>query len=320
MASHLRSLKPSAEEVAAAKKILDANGDKEAKSRITKAAGVNMKSWASRTKDVSVEDREVLNNSRGSARQELTMLYLVHQLRAKKGTQVTESYQRDDSIDEDTIHEWGEENMDIAMGANRAKFLRESGTIPWIPCSRTGSTDRWAVIWQVSEKLAKTVKVNGSKTGIRAEAEASAEDLATLEASKSGKAASSAPQAPVVPVKLEAKSPEEIIVEEVKRLKENPGTQMRRLIDIELTEAEWKVKASAIPLAGVLLDQISAQSIKIGKTKKVLEKVVKGETLKEGGLEGLNLLLKQLEEQHQVNHKGAMTFGIAKGLKRARAA
>ena len=144
--SCLREQKATPEEVAAAKKILEANGDKDAQKRLLKSAQVNMKTWSGRDKKVSKEDAAIISGSRGADRFDLTVLYLVHQIRAKKGVAKTSLVVADDDVEENAEHEWGEEEMDKEIGYHRATHLRASGKIKSIPCGLTQSTDRYDVL------------------------------------------------------------------------------------------------------------------------------------------------------------------------------
>ena len=316
MASFLRAMKPTADEIEAAHKILKSSGDKGEQKRQLKAAGVNMKSWAQRCGEISAEDREVLDNSRGDARQELALLYHVYQLRLKKGNQKTETYNDDKTEDMTKNHEWREEEMDKILGENAGKLLRDSGKLDTKACSITNSWDRYLKLWVVPKHVVKSMKVSGTAVKIEAEKEAGVEDLVALKMLKNGVLQNSAEKVAKTEEE-EPKTEEELRQSGCDELAKNPSAFMRKIVDIELEEAGWLTKAKLMPLAKILQGHLEDHEAVLKKTKALLHKLVKGDKLKEGGVAATYLLIKQIESQHAENRRGAGTFSIiAKGSKK----
>ena len=78
MASMLKSIKPTDEEMKAARAILNAGGKKEDKAKQARKTGVNLKYFAEKQTDATEEDKKLVRESRGSEREQLNLLYLVH--------------------------------------------------------------------------------------------------------------------------------------------------------------------------------------------------------------------------------------------------
>ena len=330
MAAKLRALAPTPEEVAAATKILEANGDKKAREKVTRYTTTNLMSWCSRLKDASEEDKLVVKNSRGSERANLAVLYLVHQSRQKQSKSVSESYAKDEDVEEDFIHEWAEYEMDKVLGPDKGAAWRASGKVESIPDRLTGDNSRWLKLWLCPQKLVKAVKRSGTSIGVKGESDATAEDVEAIERIKRAKKGihdlvPTAIQIKKEPDVKQEKTEEAKLEEECKDNEENAAKYIKRMVDIKCDESEWRTKGALNPLAAVLVSNIEKNETSITKTEKILHKVQKGDGFKdihakELGIKALNLLIKSVEAHHKCNRDGAITFSIVAGKAKKRKA
>jgi hypothetical protein len=254
---------------------------------------------------------------------ELPLLFLVHQLRTGKGKTVTVSTDHNTTDVDDEILEMGKEMMDIKLDPGMAEHLRESGWIKWIPNRTTGSTDEVAKIWQIPRRYTRQRHSTGAGTTIAAEGEADENDLETqLQLThSSGKVTGTKAVPQNVAIKIEPKTEEEENDARNSQIVANPGEYLHKIIDIQMVEAKWLPLAQAEPVAAILVDNLQKSALKLGKVKKLLDKLVTGSAKAPktpDAVNALRLLITETEEAHKCNHKWAVTFQICdkKGAKR----
>ena len=173
-----------------------------------------------------------------------------------------------------------------------------------------------------AQKIVKAIKTSGTRTDVSNEREATTEDIGAAMKLRAGLLemgrAFNGEGAPVKKEEVEEKSEEEIRLERVGNLKKDPASQMRLIVDIELTETDWRQKATLNPLAKIL-EQFLAEHIKtLDKTKKLLNTLIKGDNMKTGDPEAVDLLIEQMKNQHAENRNGAELFKIVPRVKKGK--
>ena len=136
----LANIDPTPEELKQAKEDL-------AKSDAKKKASVNssLKNFSKANPDVKISE------SRGKAREEWMLNFLVHQIRQKETKTSIETSQAKENTKEliNDLHWWSRERMDKELGAAKAEHWRVANACPWRPDSLTGSKDPDHIEWGV---------------------------------------------------------------------------------------------------------------------------------------------------------------------------
>ena len=139
----------SAEEVAAAKKLLEGLNEKGKKSKMTSMVHLCKNS-----------DEDTVLSSRGAARDDYLEKLIIHQQRnekAKKTTTVTNETNHVKQKEEEK--EWmGMETMDLKLGAVRAQHLRDASAFTKRSCPHTGSKEDVHCEWEVPKHLSRTLQ------------------------------------------------------------------------------------------------------------------------------------------------------------------
>ena len=160
-----------AEEVAAAKKILNSLDDK--------AKASNMASMVHLCKNSG--DDKVLE-SRGACRQAYLEKFIAFQQKNDRARKSTEVIKESNHVKEkEGLKTWmGKETMDLKLGPERAEYLRQKGVFKKRPCPYTGSTDDIHSEWHVDKNMEREVEQDTKGMKITAVTETEADDYANL--------------------------------------------------------------------------------------------------------------------------------------------
>ena len=96
-----------------------------------------------------------IQSLRGQSRAEQLELFLVHMARcsAASGEVRTATMHNSEEQSRVEVHEWGKEEMDKKLGAQRAEGLRSSGLLRHIPCRTTGLDAEFMRLWLIPRSL-----------------------------------------------------------------------------------------------------------------------------------------------------------------------
>ena len=171
----ISAVKPTAEELAAAKAVLAETDGKAFKSKM--ASMVNFR---------RANPDDTVEQSRGEERKEFLAKYLVHQFRMKNATK-TETNKMTTSSNQEKmmeLHWWSAEKMDQEMGPKKAKHWRDSKRLRWRPDSVTGSTLDDFKEWGVPQDWERLAEADFNAMELIVDAEANEESFATYASAK----------------------------------------------------------------------------------------------------------------------------------------
>lgn len=261
--ARLAGVKPTAEEIAAAKKILTSGPDAK------KTAKSKMASMAHWLKDNPDQD---VASARGEARKEYLMAFLVHQMR-DKSTAKTLSNEHAFETDLQKRHndKWmSQEQMDTTYGAMKAAGWRTCGLMKTRPDPITGSTEPHMLEYACPEDMESFLSSDKTKLTLGTVGEGEEQDLAMFSASGSDE---------VIAVKKEEETPEVKLQKRVSELKADPKPTLRRFQDYELDSKTLHEKASGHKYCDGFISDNTKFLTKVTKAIKILNTLcLKGAT------------------------------------------
>ena len=228
----LAKLKPTQEELDAARKILTSANEKELKSK-----RASMSAWLRQCAD---ENNEVASSA-GDQRRQFLEKFLILQMRAKAGQKkVVGSKEHTSANAKYRENRWmSEDKMDQELGKHKATEWRNSGLLVTRADRITGSTDRFMIEYQIPEDWARCTMEDLQKLKLETEtADATEEDLRLVNQIDMADNQESTPA-----VKQEPLSKEEQTKQEIEQFKANCKSFLRRFQDYEVETKEMEASA-----------------------------------------------------------------------------
>ncbi|CAK0797197.1 unnamed protein product [Prorocentrum cordatum] len=306
----LSDVKPSAQEVEAARKMIEDQKGLRSKMGC-------MVAWLKKNPS---EDDDGASSSRGDDRKRFLVNFLALQMRDKKAKKerTVERQMTSEKQDNSLFFWWSLETMDKELGIEKSKAWRQSGKLLTRPDPLTGSNEDPLKEYRVPREMTRYAK--GDKTDVRvgSTVEAANCDLDDLAALADGEPASSAkPEGGQV--KIEPKSKAELTKEKVEEIKNNPQPILRKFQDFVTTTKCLINKAGDTKYAENLHDAMKKHLSSLNKVVKIIDQIVGGGEPESAGLKQLVETMAKLEKEQRDIEEWATKFGlIEKAVKRRR--
>ena len=287
----LKFVKPTAEEMAAARAILS-SADPKQKRSIQNSMAAFLKS------NIAVDGNQVALDSRGDVRCEYIEKYLVYQHRKKASVAKTTSESSNvRQTHSDYVH-WSFEQMEKEIGAKKAKHWVESNLLKWRPDRVTGNTEIEFREYMIPIDWTRNTDEDAEKLSIQGEAQASDADFENLKSMRAAASAGTpaaavagapatsvagAPAAASVVVKQEPldamtlkQQKEKESADKVQAFLRNPDVICRNLQDMTLEAQKLYARANKAEFGQDFAAKLLKHQTKLKAVVGAVEKVVLG--------------------------------------------
>ena len=300
---------PTPEEVEQAKKIIAAGG-KNLKSKMQ-----SMRTWLQKNPDPKVQGAE------GDEKQRYLESFIIVQLRARDTTKTTDM-KKMYAKEHESVKFWEwlcKKQMDDKLGEKKAQGWRDSKKLRDRPDTVTGSTEEDMMEWRCPLDWEKFAETSTDSFGLHVVGDASEGDVALvadMQASH-GDAASSSdlakakqePGQPLVPVKLEPKTPEQIQEHQYQCFLGNTAEKTRHFQEMQVN-SQWLLRElSKDPYSEALQADIKKFATRIGGLVKLLLRA-QTEDIGRPGYHKLSAAMEQMEKMNEKLERHSEKFGV----------
>jgi hypothetical protein len=301
----LNSVAPSADELAAARKVLAGVDKKQLRSKFA-----CMAHWLKDNPDAAA------SSSRGDQRKAYLEQFMVWQMRQKNLQKESQSRSTVEVVNTtyNNLRWWSREKMDTELGAKKAAAWRESCKLQTRPDPVTGSDDPDYVEYGCPEDWSSLATGDTESHDVITRGDADESDLTMLNGIRGGM-----PSEDVV-VKAEQKTEEDMLQEKATALMQNPRPMLRRLQDYELECKLLATKATDGKYTGELGSDVTKFLSKLTKAIKLLNKMCTTQSVQEGEVPQVVTMTDALIKEHDDIMQWAQTFGLVEKPKKRRKA
>ena len=303
---------PTKEEIEKARKILQGCDEKQSRSKMQA-----MTNFLKRSENNKDEDQDALarmRTSKANERKDYLLRYLAFQVRKSAGAME----HRHDAIESDEARvtdRWFTE-FQLRRDYGDKKFEYWKPHLQTRGDRVTGSTEAEHVEYELSDDVKTRASGNVYKSTLKAEGEATEQDLSNMESLVQTEAAKS--EEPLVDIKKEpiseADAKQKALQIAVEDFLANPQVKLRKLQEASTESKMIMAKAVHVEFSGLLAESVKTCSGKLDKHCKIMEKMVAGCTPKGDLVPKLLVNIKLLLEEHtSLKRTASGSFGIKVG-------
>ena len=300
-AAKLTSVQPTDAEIAEARRILAEGGEKGKRSRI-----------GCMTNFLKSNPDAAAMNATGSDRDKFLEAFIVHQMRTKNAAKhvVNEEVVENVAQKHQDVYWWNAWKMDQEMGPVKAKGWRECGLLKPRPDSLTKSTHEDCIEFPVPVQWQRMTETDIKRMMARTEDDATNDDLADLRSASSGVAATTG----ATGVKIEPKTPLQLLQERCQTLKDNIQATLRKYqdikIDFSVLEKNAETQKNKSKFVSMLIEDLKKATANVSKIIKICEKILQGDEVEDKELPKLLDSMEAMDKKVTELHDWATRFGL----------
>jgi hypothetical protein len=278
-----------------------------------KAQKSKMASMAAWLKTNGGENCEAVT-SRGDQRRKYLEAFLVHDLRSRTKTKTIETVKTKSTTDDDVQDHywWSQEQMDKELGPEKSADWRTSQKLATRPDMLTGKDVDPFREYKVPRHMTRHAIGDHSSHSFKSTGVADEQYLALF----FDMDADGATQQESVAIKVEPKSTDDILAEQVKALKMDPKPAYRKIQDYMMQAKEIFHKCDDIPYAEKLGQDCGKHITKLKGIIKILDQMIAGQEYDDKQLPKLIKAIELADLQHMSIEKWSVKFGLMQAGKK----